>query len=92
MGATLTIIMLDILYVLHSSPIVIQQNCRIPVLSTVVPRPLSNDPRFTQCIYRYSRASKRFVEVYVLTSCFSKVKNKVDPDQLASQEPADLDL
>ena len=31
--------------------------------STVVPRPLSNDPRFTQCIYRYSRASKRFVEV-----------------------------
>ena len=32
--------------------------------STVVPRPLSNDPRFTQCIYRYSRASKRFVEVY----------------------------
>ena len=30
---------------------------------TVVPRPLSNDPRFTQCIYRYSRASKRFVEV-----------------------------
>ena len=34
---------------------------------TVVPRPLSNDPRFTQCINRYSRASKRFVEVYVLT-------------------------
>ena len=33
--------------------------------ATVVPRPLSNDPRFTQCIYRYSRASKRFVEVYV---------------------------
>ena len=33
------------------------------VQSTVVPRPLSNDPRFTQCIYRYSRASKRFVEV-----------------------------
>ena len=32
---------------------------------TVVPRPLSNDPRFTQCIYRYSRASKRFVEVYM---------------------------
>ena len=31
---------------------------------TVVPWPLSNDPRFTQCIYRYSRASKRFVEVY----------------------------
>ena len=33
--------------------------------TTVVPRPLSNDPRFTQCIYRYSRASKRFVEVYI---------------------------
>ena len=31
---------------------------------TVVPRPLSNDPRFIQCIYRYSRASNRFVEVY----------------------------
>ena len=31
--------------------------------TTVVPRPLSNDPRFSQCIYRYSRASKRFVEV-----------------------------
>ena len=30
----------------------------------VVPRPLSNDPRFIQCIYRYSRASKRFVEIY----------------------------
>ena len=33
--------------------------------STVVPQPLSNDPRFTQCIYHYSRASKRFVEVYL---------------------------
>ena len=32
---------------------------------TVVPRPLSNDPRFSQCIYRYSHASKRFVEVYI---------------------------
>ena len=35
--------------------------------NTVVPRPLSNDPRFTQGIYRYSRASKRFVEVYMST-------------------------
>ena len=35
-------------------------------LTTVVPRPLSNDPRFTQCVYRYSRASKRFVKVYML--------------------------
>ena len=34
-------------------------------INTVVPRPLSNDPRFTQCSYRYSRASKRFVEVYL---------------------------
>ena len=32
---------------------------------TVVPRPLSNDPRLFQCIYRYSHASKRFVEVYL---------------------------
>ena len=31
---------------------------------TLLPRPLSNDPRFIQCIYRYSHASKRFVEVY----------------------------
>ena len=32
--------------------------------ATVVPRPLSNDPRLNQCIYCYGRASKRFVEVY----------------------------
>ena len=32
-------------------------------VSTVVPRPLSNDPRLFQCIYRYSHASKHFVEV-----------------------------
>ena len=37
--------------------------------ATVVPRPLSNDPRFTQCVYRYSRASKRFVEVYNSIDC-----------------------
>ena len=30
----------------------------------LLPRPLSNDPRFNQCIHRYSHASKRFVEVY----------------------------
>ena len=30
----------------------------------LLPRPLSNDPRFIQCIYRYSHASKRLVEVY----------------------------
>ena len=40
--------------------------------TTVVPRPLSNDPRFTQCIYRYSRASKRFVEVYYNTDFLNK--------------------
>ena len=34
------------------------------VRASVVPRPLSNDPLFTQCFNRYSRASKRFVEVY----------------------------
>ena len=33
------------------------------LLFTVVPRPLSNDPQLFQCIYRYSHASKRFVEV-----------------------------
>ena len=32
--------------------------------TTVVPRPLSNDPRLFQCIHCYSHASKRFVEVY----------------------------
>ena len=31
----------------------------------LLPRPLSNDPRFIQYIYRYSHASKRFVEVYL---------------------------
>ena len=33
-------------------------------MCTVVPQPLGNDPRFTQSIYCYGRASKRFVEVY----------------------------
>ena len=35
---------------------------------TVVPRPLTNDPRLNQCIYCYGRASKRFVEVYIVKS------------------------
>ena len=30
----------------------------------LLPRPLSNDPRFNQYIYRYSHASKRSAEVY----------------------------
>ena len=30
----------------------------------LLPQPLSNDPRYIQCIYCYSHASKRFVEVY----------------------------
>ena len=33
--------------------------------NTVPPRPLRHGPRFIQCIYRYSHASKRLVEVYV---------------------------
>ena len=33
----------------------------------LLPRPLSNDARFIQCIYPYSHASKRFVEVYLNT-------------------------
>ena len=32
----------------------------------ILPRPLNNDPRFIQRIYRYSQASKRFVDVYPL--------------------------
>ena len=32
--------------------------------SILLPRPLGNDLRFNQCIYRYSHASKRFVDVY----------------------------
>ena len=36
--------------------------CRLRT-ATVVPRPLSNDPRLFQCIYLYSHASKSFVEV-----------------------------
>ena len=31
----------------------------------LLPRPLSNDPRIIQFIYRYCHASKRFVEVYL---------------------------
>ena len=29
----------------------------------LLPRPLRHDPRFIQCIYRYSHAAKRLVEV-----------------------------
>ena len=32
--------------------------------SILLPRPLRHDPRLIQCIYRYSHASKRLVEVY----------------------------
>ena len=35
-------------------------------VSILLPRPLRHDPRFIQCIYRYSHASKRFVEVYMV--------------------------
>ena len=34
-------------------------------LYTLLPRPLRHDPRFIQCIYCYSHASKRLVEVYM---------------------------
>ena len=44
-------------------------------ICTVVPRPLSNDPRFSQCIYRYSRASKRFVEVYLYKSHITWIRS-----------------
>ena len=33
---------------------------------TITSTTTSNDRRFIQCIYRYSHASKRFVEVYLL--------------------------
>ena len=32
----------------------------------LLPRPLSNDPRFIQCIYYYSHTSKHFMEIYWL--------------------------
>ena len=38
-----------------------KQCIRAKLLSSII----SNDPRFIQCIYRYSHASKRFVEVYI---------------------------
>ena len=38
--------------------------------SILLLRPLSNDPRFIQCIYRYSHASKRFVEVFLIRCYF----------------------
>ena len=40
--------------------------------------PLSNDPRFIQCIYRYTHASKRFVEVFYAVSFV----NILDLDQV----------
>ena len=39
-------------------------------ISILLLRPLSNDPRFMQCIYRYSHASKRFVEVFLIRCYF----------------------
>ena len=35
------------------------------VNAILLPRHLSNDPRCIQCIYRYSHASKRFVDVNI---------------------------
>ena len=40
----------------------------------LLPRPLSNDPRFIQCIYRYSHASKPFVGVYIVGTCILRSK------------------
>ena len=47
----------------HSLIFIMNVNFQYIVSPTVVPRPLSNDPRLFQCIYRYSHASKRFVGV-----------------------------
>ena len=45
----------------------IRQTHVCPVISLVIllPGPLRHDPRFIQCMYRYSHASKRLVEVYL---------------------------
>ena len=42
------------------------KHCRDYIL---LPRPLRHDPRFIQCIYRYSHASERLVEVYKEICC-----------------------
>ena len=52
-------------------------------LGILLPRPLSNDPRFMHCIYRYSHASKLFVEV------FAYIANNMDPDETALIEQSD---
>ena len=38
--------------------------CVTVCFAILLPRPLRHDPRLIQCIYRYSHASKRLVEVY----------------------------
>ena len=42
-------------------------------------RPLSNDPRFIQCIYCYSHASKRFVEVKLAAKMETKKQKMISP-------------
>ena len=62
-------------------------DCGISLAYNIIllPRPLSDDSRFILCIYRYSHASKRFVEVYFLTSfvkyvhAFAKHLTKMQP-------------
>ena len=36
------------------------------ILVILLPRPLSNEPQFIQFIYRYSHATKRFVELHLI--------------------------
>ena len=57
--ANLSLWQIVYIYMTATSPLISQ--------TILLPRPLSNDPRFIQCIYRYNHASKRFVEVYLLS-------------------------
>ena len=50
--------------VLHAQARSVDKKLAIECVPCILlPRPLSNDPRFIQCIYHFSHASKRFVEV-----------------------------
>ena len=44
----------------------------IMLLDILLQRPLSNDPRFIQYIYRYSHAPKRFVDFLVKQNMLNK--------------------
>ena len=59
--------MINLLYFNISAKGLFQEKTCTLVSTILLPRPLRHDPRFIQCIYRYSHASKRLVEVYIVS-------------------------